>query len=179
MLEELSQKGLIDLFYGDESHVSSQGYVPYGWQFPDENVSILVEKGYKINCFGMINRKNEFHWATSSKNINASFVLDFLEELSFNIKKETFIVLDNAPVHSAKIIQERIQYWEKRGLYIFFLPPYSPHLNIVETVWRKMKTQWIDPEHYQDKDTLAYALNPFFANLGKNITINFSDFNLN
>jgi hypothetical protein len=34
-LESLSEQGLIDLFYGDESHVSSEGYVPYGWQFPD------------------------------------------------------------------------------------------------------------------------------------------------
>jgi hypothetical protein len=30
-LEKLSEQGLIDLFYGDESYVSSEGYIPYGF----------------------------------------------------------------------------------------------------------------------------------------------------
>ncbi|KAA6341355.1 hypothetical protein EZS27_010843 [termite gut metagenome] len=38
----MSEQGQIDLFYGDESHVCSEGYVPYGWQFPDEEVALLV-----------------------------------------------------------------------------------------------------------------------------------------
>lgn len=43
-LEELAQQELIDLFYGDESHVCSEGYVPYGWQFPQESVHIAAQK---------------------------------------------------------------------------------------------------------------------------------------
>ena len=35
-LENLSTSGKIDLYYGDESHVCTEGYVPYGWQFPGE-----------------------------------------------------------------------------------------------------------------------------------------------
>ncbi len=31
-LEKLAEQGLIDLFYGDQTQVSSEGYVPYGWQ---------------------------------------------------------------------------------------------------------------------------------------------------
>jgi hypothetical protein len=75
-LEQLSQQGLIDLFYGDESHVCSQGYVPYGWQFPDEDIYTPVEKGYKINIWGLINRYNKNHWVTTEKNINANFVFE-------------------------------------------------------------------------------------------------------
>lgn len=30
ILEELARQGQIDLFYGDESQVSREGYVPYG-----------------------------------------------------------------------------------------------------------------------------------------------------
>ncbi|GHV14665.1 hypothetical protein FACS1894169_04030 [Bacteroidia bacterium] len=30
-LETMSEHGQIELFYGDESHVCSEGYVPYGW----------------------------------------------------------------------------------------------------------------------------------------------------
>ena len=177
-LEKLSKNGLIELFYGDESHVCSEGYVPYGWQFPGEKVSILSEKGHKINCFGLISRCNKFHWATTEQNIDSLFIKEFLDDLSLKIKKNTFLVLDNASVHRAKIIQDIIAIWEKRGLFILFLPPYSPQLNLAETVWRKMKAEWIDPEDYLEKDALFYAVNRFLANLGKNVTINFSDFNL-
>jgi transposase len=178
-LEKLSKEGLIDLFYGDESHVCSEGYVPYGWQFPNGKVTVLVEKGHKINCLGFISRCNEFHWATTEQNIDSIFVKEFLDDLSLKIRKETFLVLDNASIHRAKIIEQCIPYWEKRGLFIFYLPPYSPHLNLAETVWRKMKGEWIDPDDYFEKDSLFYAVNRLLANLGKNVKINFSDFNLN
>ncbi len=178
-LEKLSQAGKIDLFYGDESHVCSQGYVPYGWQFPDEQVCILSEKAHRINCFGMINRQSKCFWSTTEESINAQFILEYFENFSLEIHKETFIILDNASVHKAKIIRERIPYWQKRGLFILYLPPYSPHLNIAETIWRKLKKEWLDPKDYFDKDSLFYATNRCLANLGTNLTIKFSQFNTN
>lgn len=178
-LEQLSQQGIIDLFYGDESHVSSEGYVPYGWQFPDEDVYIPVEKGYKINIWGLISRNNHNHWATTEQNIDANFVFNQLEKLSFQIQNQTVIVLDNASIHKAKTIQDQLQFWEKRGLYIFYLPPYSPKLNIAETLWRKIKKEQIDPLDYIDKDTLFYTVNQCLAQLGRIWKINFSKFNIN
>lgn len=175
----MSEKGLIDLFYGDESHVCSEGYVPYGWQFPGEDVCIKSEKGYKINCLGLISRSNQCHWTTTYDNIDALFIRQYFDDLSFKIRKQTFIVLDCARVHTAKIIKERLEYWQQRGLYIFYLPPYSPHLNIAETLWRKLKKEWIVPEDYLEKDALSYAVNRCLANVGEKLTINFSPFNLN
>jgi transposase len=153
--------------------------VPYGWQFPGEQVCIFSEKGHKINVFGMISRSNQLHWATTEQNIDTRFVIEQLEALSLGISKETVIVLDCARVHTATVIQERIPYWQKRGLYLFFLPPYSPHLNLAETLWRKIKKEWINPEDYLENDALSYTLNRCLARLGQEICINFSPFNLN
>jgi len=178
-LEQLSLCGTIDLYYGDESHVCSEGYVPYGWQFPDEEVCILSEKAYKVNCLGLINRQNQCRWLMTEENIDAEIILEHLEQFSFEIPKTTFIVLDNARIHKAKAIKERIPYWQKRGLYIFFLPPYCPHLNIAETLWRKLKKEWLNPEDYLSKEQLFYATNRCLANVGGNLKINFSHFNLN
>jgi hypothetical protein len=102
----LSNEGKIDLFYGDESHVCTQGYVPYGWQFADEEVCILSEKAERINCLAMINRQSKCYWATTQESINAKFVLEYLEDFSFKIHNETVVVLDNASVHKAKIIKD-------------------------------------------------------------------------
>lgn len=175
----MSREGKIDLYYGDETHVCSEGYVPYGWQFPGEQVCVLSEKAYKLNCFGFINRQNCCWWKTTEGNIDAQFILEYMENFSFHINKKTFVVLDNARVHKAKIIQERIPYWQRRGLYIFFLPPYSPHLNIAETIWRKLKKEWLNPEDYLYKDKLFYSVNRCMASLGTTLNINFSHFNIN
>jgi hypothetical protein len=144
-LEHLSETGEIDLYYGDESQVCSQGYVPYGWQFPGEDVYIPVEKAYKINILGFINRQSKYMGMMIEHNIGADTV-EYLEELPFSINKKTVLVLDNASVHKSRGVRERILFWQQRGLFITFLPPYSPHLNIAETVWRKLKKEWINPE---------------------------------
>ena len=68
---------------------------------------------------------------------------------------------------------------KNRGLYLFLLPPYSPHLNLAETLWRKIKKEWISPEDYLENDALSYAVNRCLANLGRELSINFSPFSLN
>lgn len=62
----------------------------------------------------------------------------------------------------------------KRGLFLFFLPPYSPHLNIAETLWRILKGKWNQPADYASADTLFYAVNRALAALGTISKINFS-----
>jgi transposase len=178
-LEALSVKGLIDLYYGDESHFSSQGYVPYGWQFKDERVSIPVEKGYKINAFAMISRQNACDWAVTTANIDTDFIIEFLDRKSFTRTRETVLVLDNASVHKSKKFKERMGVWRQRGLQIVFLPTYSPELNIAETLWRRLKASYLYPKDYMTKDDLFYAVNRCLANVGHEITIKYSPFSLN
>jgi transposase len=162
-----------------ESHVSSEGYVPYAWQFPGENIAIPVSKGYKINIFGLISRTNVCHWTSTQGTINGQFLVEYLDRFSLGIKKPTFLVLDNASIHRSKACRERLRVWQARGLFLFFLPPYSPHLNLAETLWRKLKKEWLKPDDYADKQTLFYAVNRCMANVGEHLTINFRPFNQN
>ncbi|WP_370526968.1 IS630 family transposase [Bacteroides sp. 51] len=173
-LETLYAKGEINLFYGDESHVCTEGYVPYGWQFPGENIYIPSERAKRLNIFGMTSRDNSFEGFCTSEPIDATKIADFLEQLSFGLDKKTFVVLDNASVHRNTIIRQRRPIWEKRGLFIFYIPPYSPHLNIIETLWRVMKGKWIRPQDYTCADTLFYATNRVLAAIGKGLRINYA-----
>ena len=83
-------------------------------QFPDEKVAIYVEKGYKVNVFGLISRTNQCHWAMTQQNIDSQFVVNHLDNLSLKITKETFIVLDNASIHQSKLLRENLDAWQKR-----------------------------------------------------------------
>lgn len=172
-LERQWESGFIDLYYGDESHVCTEGYVPYAWKFKDEDFCVPVYKCGRLNIFGMIDRNNTYHGFTTTENINSDKFIEFMEDFSLGISKETVVVLDNSSVHKSRKVKDCLQRWKDRGLHIFYLPPYSPHLNIAETLWRIMKGKWIQPHLYGDKHVLFATVEDILSNVGKRYMINF------
>jgi transposase len=177
-LERLSRAGLIDLYYGDESRVSIDPCVPYGWQFPGEEVFMAAAKGAGLNCFALLSRASKLLFETTRRRVTGQFIIEQLERLSFSIKKMTVVVLDNARVHTSRQVQERRPFWQRRGLFVFYLPPYSPHLNIAETLWRKLKYEWLQPADYATTDGLFYRVRQALAAAGTSLKIRFSEFSL-
>jgi transposase len=177
-LETLAEKQTIELFYSDESRVSLEPNVPYGWQFPDEEVFMPTMKGNGLNCFALLSRTNQCVVKTSEQSFSAQFILEEFETLSFNLRKLTVIVLDNARIHTSRIIKERIKIWQQRGLYLFYLPRYSPHLNIVEILWRKLKHEWLTSIDYKSKEHLFYQITLALKAVGNRLFIGFSKFRL-
>ena len=124
----------------------------------------------------MIDRKNQYEGFATTESINADKVVNFLDAFSLRGLKDTFVVLDNATVHRNNKIQELRPLWEKRGLFLFYLPPYSPHLNIAETLWRILKGKWIRPQDYVSTDMLFYTTNRALAAIGNTLFIKYSHY---
>lgn len=64
----------------------------------------------------------------------------------------------------------------KTGTLSLLHPPYSPHLNIVETLWRIMKGKWLRPQDYVTTESLFYATNRALAAIGTQLNIKFSHY---
>jgi transposase len=175
-LERLSEARHVDLYYGDEAAVSLEPCVPYGWQFRDERVAMPASPGKGVNCFALLTRENRCLIETTRDSITAAFLFEQFERLSLGLVRLTVVVLDNAPVHRARVIKERIEVWQRRGLFLFYLPRYSPHLNIVETLWRKLKYEWLTPGDYETRETLSYAVRQALKAVGESLFIHFSGF---
>ena len=174
-LEHKAEEGRIDLYYADESHVCTEGYVPYGWQFQGEDVHVPSQKIARLNIFGMTTRDNRYEGFTSRASITAEKLADFLDRMSLRPRqRDTVIVLDNASIHRSKLIKGLRPVWENRGLFLFYLPPYSPHLNIAETLWRVLKGKWIRPQDYESTDSLFYATDRALASVGTSLFVNYS-----
>ena len=174
----MSEDGVIDLVYADAARVSANAVVPYGGQCADEDVFMPSTPGAGINCFAFLTRINRCRFATTHQSITSQFVFEQVEQLSVSLPKLTVLVLDNAPVHTAKRIQARRAAWEERGLFVLYLPRYAPHLNIVETLWRKLKYEWLAPKDYETLDGLFYTVTQALAAVGTGLYINFSKFSL-
>ena len=148
--------------------------IPYCWQFKNENVEILPQKGKTVNVLGFMNAHgNQVRTFSKEGSINADFIIESINVFVSTLTKITILVLDNARIHHSKMFQDQMLKWENGGLYIFYLPAYSPHLNRIETLWRHTKYRWIKPNDYQNLNVLKIALDNIWKEFGNKYTINF------
>lgn len=166
--------GAIDLFFSDETGFSLVPNIPYGWQPIGEQITIRSSKDRVINLFGLLSPSGKLRCYATKGSINSDYIIECLDEIAHEITKNTVIVMDNAPWHTASKIREKEQEWEEKGLFLFFLPVYSPHLNLIETLWRKIKYEWLRPWHYQDASTLKQAVFNIIQKYNVEFCINFS-----
>jgi transposase len=52
-------------------------------------------------------------------------------------KKPIIVPIDNAPIHTSDEFINGIERWQAMGLFLYFLPPYSPQLNKIEITKEK------------------------------------------
>lgn len=133
-------------------------------------------RGPGVNCFALLSRDCRCIAQTTRESITAAFVAEQLDRLSLCLARPTVIVLDNAPIHRAGAVRRHLNAWQERGLFAFFLPPYSPQLNIAEVLWRKLKYEWLGPEDYADAETLHYRVWLALKAVGQSLSIRFSPF---
>jgi transposase len=165
----------IDLLFSDETGFNLVPYVPYGWQPIGKQLSIRSSKDHVCNLYGLLSRKGSLQvWSTTSS-INSNFIIECLDELAEQITRPTVVVLDNAPWHRSKKVRGQEKLWNNKGLFLFFLPVYSPHLNLIELLWRKIKYEWLTAENYACAAALKDALRHIIRNYDKDFTINWSD----
>jgi len=67
-----------------------------------------------------------------------------------------------------------LENWNNLGLKLLFLPPYSPQLNKIETLWRFIKYQWLDISSYLSFENLENKLEKVLSGFGSKRTINFA-----
>jgi transposase len=167
--------GGIDLRFGDETGFNLEPNVPYGWSRKGEQIGIPSKKGGNLNVFGLLNVAGELTSFVTTKTINSETIITCLDEFVETLKKITVVVLDNAPWHISEEVEKKIEEWEEKGLFIFYLPTYSPHLNLIETLWRKIKLEWLKPRDFLNKERLHQAIKDILENYGnQQYDINFN-----
>ena len=100
-------------------------------------------------------------------------MIECFEQFSQQLKKRSYVFLDNASLHKSHACIQHIPQWVKRGLIIKYLPPYSPELNLIEILWRFMKYYWIPFSAYVSLQCLRQSLEDILQRFGTEYTIAF------
>ena len=169
----LEQSGFLNIYFADESGFSLTPCVPYGWQKIGETQSIPTRRSSQINIFGLLSRDNKFesYWTEGSN--TSSTIITFLDDFVQKQATRTIIILDNASIHRSEEFVNQVEKWKEFDVEIFFLPTYSPHLNLIETLWRKIKYEWLKPKDFHCMKTLRDALQAILVTIGDKYFIDF------
>ncbi len=97
-----------------------------------------------------------------------------IDDFCRKITKKTVLIIDNSPIHQNNVFWDKEKEWAEKGLEIFFLPTYSPHLNLIEILWRFIKYEWLDINAYESYSALVEAVEDILIKFGTKYTINFA-----
>lgn len=177
MLLTLWLLGYIELYFADESGFTMQPYVPYAWQKKGDTQRIFARNNKKrLNVFGLMTLLGKLTVYHSEQPLDGQFIKNALDDFALKPHEKPYvIVLDNGPIHHAKIVKNEFDKWEKNQMSIFFLPTYSPHLNPIEILWKSCKYRWLNKVHYKSWATLKKAILIIFKQFGSLYTINFNE----
>lgn len=139
ILEKARQKNSY-LLFGDECSFPQWGTLSYTWAPTGEQPTIKTcgkRKGYKV--FGLI---DYFTGRLFSKGIegklNGESYVDFLKDVLARKRKHIILIEDGAPYHRSKLVKAFISE-NKDRITTYKLPSYSPDLNPIEMLWKKIK----------------------------------------
>jgi hypothetical protein len=68
-----------------------------------------------------------------------------------------FVALDNASAHTTPALQPFLDQHRHR-LQLVFLPTYSPHLNLIERLWKLMRAQVTNNQFFDSLTDLSQAV---------------------
>jgi hypothetical protein len=68
------------------------------------------------------------------------------------------VVVDNYAVHRSRLFRDATPALERAGVTLFYLPPYSPELNLIEPEWRHLKYEGVPVRSHDTADALKCAV---------------------
>jgi putative transposase len=172
-LKAKASAGSIQLYYLDECGFAPTLPVGSSWCLPGLRKLIRYEapQRRRVNAmaayrpYGRSPRLDVF---TAERTWNSYDLIGFLKALPWS-KAPRVVVLDNAGLHTSKIIRQARLALASLGIYLYFLPPYSPELNEIEAVFRQVKYQEMPERSHTTRIGLRDAVERGFGNYGRKL----------
>lgn len=152
--------------YEDESHIRDYQALRATWSRKGKQKHIPTYGHHAtVSLFGCVQIQNGEFLCIETDRCDAQSFLAFLRYvLSHYENKSIVMILDNARIHHAKLIQPFLKEHEDH-LTLLFLPPYSPNLNAVERVWGWLKKSVIANRFHATREDIRKSVLSFLEYL--------------
>lgn len=173
-LQARERHGECELWYFDGAGFCLEPVLPYAWQPIGTTLTVPTSSHRRrLNVLGFLKRDNTLQPYMIEGTVDSATIIQCFDQLSTQLTKRSYVLLDNAPMHRSKAFIQQIATWTRRGLIIKYLPPYSPELNLIEILWRFIKYAWLPFSAYTSFKHLWQAVEEILTHFGTIYTINF------
>ncbi len=153
------------LYFSDATHPTHNTMPAYGWIKKGARHEIKANSGrQRLNICGAINIYNGDFQYQFEETVNAQSVLRLFQSLEAAnpLAERIYVVLDNAKYNHSKMLRE---YLLTSRITPFYLPPYSPNLNLIERLWKFLNKTVFYNRYYEKFDHMKIAVAHFCENL--------------
>ncbi len=141
------------IYFADEAGIRSDYHTGTTWAPVGETPVVKVTgRRFSLNMISAVSPRGEFRFMLHEGTVTAKVFKRFLQRLLIGAKRPIFLIVDGHPIHKAKLVKSFVEASDGQ-LKLFFLPPYSPHLNPDELVWAQVKRE-VAKSGVEDKDQL-------------------------
>lgn len=157
-LEQAEDRGELTLHYFDESGFSQRSSLPYAWSPVGHPVCLpAFSHSRRLNVLGFLSRRAGFSYHATEGRITTDTVIAAFQQWLGNQPRSTpaVVILDNAAIHHSARFRHHCEQWQAQRVFVLFLPPYSPELNRIESLWRAVKYQALPLHAYQTFERLC------------------------
>ncbi|CDG51709.1 transposase [Halomonas sp. A3H3] len=145
------------MYYFDESGFAQSSALPYAWSpigLPREMSA--YSHSQRLNVLGFLSRQGKLIYHSTIATITTEAVIDAFDRLVAQKPPDAFaiVVLDNVSVHRSAHFQRKRLGWLNQRVHVVYLSPYSPELNRIEILWRKVKYEWMPLTAYESFSSL-------------------------
>jgi hypothetical protein len=121
----------------------------YGGEHPGECHKTHFPSNLRSNLLGAVCEDGPLDLSFPASNVTGSVFAKYLDGLLANRPRNQLILMDN---HRAHKTAEVLEVLELYGAKAFFIPPFSPDMNVIEHVWGALK-QWVAKENTREQFT--------------------------
>jgi transposase len=147
-----AKNGMIDLFFMDASHFVMGGFAGRVWSTFRRWVKTASGRR-RYNVLGALNfATKKMETVCNDTYITSVQVVELLEKLHRSFALPVHIVLDNASYQTCKYVKENAA---RLGIVLHYLPSYSPNLNLIERVWKLVKSKVLNSAYFETFDIFS------------------------
>jgi transposase len=129
------------IYFADEAGIRSDYHTGTTWAPVGQTPVVGVTgRRFSFNMISAVSPRGDFRFMIHEGNVTATTFKEFLTRLMIGATKPVFVIVDGHPIHKLKLVRDYVASLDGQ-LKLFYLPPYSPHLNPDEQVWAHVKRQ--------------------------------------
>jgi transposase len=141
------------VYFADEAGIRSDYHTGTTWAPVGETPVVTVTgRRFSLNMISAVSPRGDFRFMVYDGSVTSSTFKEFLERLMIGATSPVFVIVDGHPIHKSRLVQDFVDGLDGQ-LKLFYLPPYSPHLNPDEQVWAHVKRR-VSKQSVQAKDDM-------------------------